>query len=444
MFLASYAITKPQRSIEMVASSPSLFETLEFTGGLFTQRRELHIFNVLDIDQKIIAQWTEASSTPPNPPPDTTTTPPDQHENTTMVFNQIADSLAGYGQLSWNFAQRWTLIGGARVTKETRTADWNRTIQSPNPPGSSVIETVLGYQAFTDADTRSEVLTLPKIALRYKPTKEISLFAHWAQGARSGGFNADSGRGDVKKDYDAEVVTERALSAKTILLDGAVRLNAGWFRMDLKDFQLQTLANATGSSPVTITTNAGSARSQGYEADLTWLPFSWLTLIGAAGNNDSTFTDFRNGPCARGRVDTDGNGDRFCDLTGAALPFAPKWTSSLTMTAALPLASIWPLGHVGIVSRSGIELQAGATMEYESLQTTGLPGDERQTQPAYQKYNAHFGFGNPGQRWSIRITGDNLTNVATNRGSGQITSSTAIWQQLEPPRNVYGAFTWEF
>jgi hypothetical protein len=45
---------------------------------------------------------------------------------------------------------------------------------------------------------------------------------------------------------------------------------------------------------------------------------------------------------------------------------------------------------------------------------------------------------------SIRVAAENLTNVATQSGSGEIqTAPGHIWQQPEPPRVVYGPLRWQ-
>lgn len=429
--------TKPQTSYEIIVSTPSLFDVFDVTAGVFWQRRELNDFLAfLELDTAAFAAWLDSRSsptTPPKPPP----TPPEGRESTTLLFNQRSDSLAGYGQVSWKFAERWNLIGGVRVTEEKKTADWQRTVSD----NSVILTELLGYEDFTAERERREVLSMPKVALQYRPDRDISLFVHWAQGFRSGGFNAGATTGQGLE-FEPEVLTERAFNAKTRFFDGALRLNVGWFRDDLKDFQFLTV---DPESMAASTVNAGSAVAEGVEADVTWAPTSWLTAIGALGLNDATFTDFRYGPCVSdGPRDTDGDGDPRCDLTGLTPPFVPKWSGSLTTDIGVPFASVPLLDRVDWFAQQGVEMQVGVSVEYSDGQNTGHPADERFVQPQYYRVNAHFGFGSLAQRWSLRVTGDNLTNEAVNRGRGLVSSSSTVVQQLEPPRLIYGQLRWDF
>lgn len=424
---------KPSFSVEAIGSTTELFGSLDFTGGIFYQNRKLKDYvSQLDINTPVFTRWLAAQSAPPPPGP-----PAAQgaHEVTTMYFNQNADSLAVYGQTGWHFAQRWTLIGGVRVSQEKKSATWNRTLSD----NAVLLPQLLGFEEFTDARNRTEVLSIPKIALQYKPADTASFFLHWAQGFRSGGFNADAGSADGLE-FEPEVLTEYAANAKLVLFGGQLRLNLGYFYDELEDFQLVT---TDPEQQATITTNAGSARAQGFELDASWAPTDWLTLIATLGTNDAVFTDFKFGPCSRDRPNTDGDADTRCDLTGETPPFVADFTSSLTATFGLPLASIPGIGAISFFDRHGIEFQGGATVEYDGDQGTGIPGDERLTQPSYSRINAHLGFGSFTQGWSFRVTGDNLTNEPVNRGRGMISSSNAIVQQTEPPRLIYGQLRWE-
>lgn len=425
---------KPSYSLEAIGSTSELFGSLDFTGGIFYQNRKLKDYvSQLDINTPVFARWLAAQSAPPPPIPPGPPTPQSAHEVTTMFFNQTADSLALYGQAGWPFARRWTLIGGLRVSQERKEATFNRTLSD----NAVILPQLLGFEEFMAQRSRTEVLSIPKVALQYKPFETASFFVHWAQGFRSGGFNADAGSNNGLE-FEPEVLTEYAANAKLVLFGGQLRLNVGYFYDELEDFQLVT---TDPEQQATITTNAGSARAQGFEMDVTWAATSWLTLIGSLGTNDAVFTDFKFGPCARDRPNTDGDADTRCDLTGETPPFVADFTSSLTATVGLPLASIPGIG--GFFGRYGVEFQGGVTVEYDGDQGTGIPGDERLTQPAYSRINAHAGFGSFTQGWSFRITGDNLTNESVNRGRGMISSSNAIVQQVEPPRLIYGQLRWE-
>ena len=416
---------KPQHSIDIVATSPLMWNgAVDFTGGLFYQQRDLDLANRLTLyDDVIIGLGTADDPTTsvvlPAPAPGAIAT-----EASTVYFEQEVRSLAGYGQMSWYFAPRWTLTLGLRVTNERKEATWERVFNTAN---TVLLTNVLGWEEFTADHELDETMLQPKIALNFKPADTVSLFAHWARGFRSGGFNAAAGRDDGLE-YDRETVDEYAINAKTRLLGGSLIFNLGLYRMELEDFQFLT----TGPGDVsTVAVNAGAARAQGVEADFTWLPTDWLTVNGAVSYNDAEFTDFEAGPCANDRPNTDGDSDPRCDRTGDELPFAPDWTATLS-----PVGQ-WPI-------TSALDLQSGFTVLYESEHTTGVPGDDRFTQDSYYKLNAFIGVKHPRAGWTLRIRGDNLTDESVNRATSQIATTDNFLQTVEPPRQIYAKFRWEF
>ena len=472
--------TKPQTSFELVTSSPPLFGgAIEFTGGLFFLERKLDPYvNVLDIDPVIMLAMIAADSDsagsdqlqlPPDLPPlavpggipdfpplvtvplpdifgllpistpgaPVMPAPPALHEVTKMRFQQTATSYAGYGQLTWNLAEEWAVLGGMRVTSEKRVADWNRTFETEN---SLLLQNLFGFREFTEQREREELLWMPKVTVRYKPAHNFSVHAHWAQGFRSGGFNADAGA-NVGLEYEPERSTEWAVNAKMQLLDNSLRLNIGVFRMDLQDFQLLTVEPEQRTG---ITVNAGSALSQGLEADFTWAPLQWLRTFGSLAYNDATFTDFKKGPCATNAPeDEDGDGDPRCDLSGVRLGFTPEWSGTVGIKSGVSIARL-PLIGDSLGQWATTLLGGGVTIEYEGDQYVGVPGDELFHEPSFVRLGANLGLADMGMRWFFRISVENLANKAISRGAGPISGTNNIVSISEAPRSVFAHFALKF
>ncbi|MGH9896635.1 MAG: hypothetical protein ACREA0_32480, partial [bacterium] len=133
-----------------------------------------------------------------------------------------------------------------------------------------------------------------------------------------------------------------------------------------------------------------------------------------------------------------------CDLTGQPLPDAPKWGNTLTTVTRYPLGAIPGVRQAFPFSLDAFDLTAGFTVEYEDVQSRGFPGDRRFRQPSFFRLKANLGLANAAQGWSLRITGDNLSNVVTRSNIQEIAGVTHLVQDVDPPRLIFGQVRWEF
>ncbi|MGH7820509.1 MAG: TonB-dependent receptor domain-containing protein, partial [Candidatus Binatia bacterium] len=123
-----------QTTAELRVSSPDLpgffgirnlfgrtLGSTDFTSGLFYQRRTqspTHTVSTLDVNLVLLlSAMTMGFPAPPE-------RPPSKIESFTNDFDLTANEVAGYGQMNWRFLDRWTLIGGLRVSHTAKEADW--------------------------------------------------------------------------------------------------------------------------------------------------------------------------------------------------------------------------------------------------------------------------------------------------------------------------------
>ncbi len=447
-----------QYTFELLGSSPGLrgllgldrLFGLDLGGsnvvlGFFFQRRELkNFFESLSLNPLLLAEFVALQDVPAAgglpPLPFSGEIVPGPREQSTQFFDETADAMAGFGQVDWNLLQRWTLSTGMRVSNETKSAETSRVFDTPT---SVAFTEVLNWHEFHRQLERSELDVAPKVSLNYKPTDDVSLFASWARAFKGGGFNAfASGGSDDELIFEGESVTQWAIDAKTRLLDGAATLNLSLFRMDLRDFQVLTAD--PGDARITIE-NAARARAQGVEADATWLPAEWLTVRWALGFNDSEFLEFPIATCPQDMVNTDGDADERCDVSGEPLVGAPKWTSALTTHATVPATAIPGLRAASAIPLGGLHLGSGFTVEYQDTQFLNPDFDRRKRQPSFVRMKASMGIENRDQGWSLGVTAENLTNEATSALAAETPTGVGhIWQFPEPPRLIYGQLRWSF
>jgi iron complex outermembrane receptor protein len=180
---------------------------------------------------------------------------------------------AVYGQGTWGFDNGVRLTLGARYTKDEREAE-KEDIFFPR-----VARGKQDYSRFS-----------PSLALEYQATDDIMLYGKAVSGYKSGGYNLRAGSvEDFERGFEEEVLVSYELGVKSVWADDRVRLNAAVFRSDYDDIQVD-IPNLFNPSQ-TSTFNAGEARIDGVEVDLTFVPVERMLLNLTYGYLDANFTE---------------------------------------------------------------------------------------------------------------------------------------------------------
>ncbi len=238
-----------------------------------------------------------------------------QHEDADL--NDTGVSL--YGQSVLTFAERLELGLGLRDDYEHRSADLRQYANPPFMPGSSP-------EAEKDFNQVS-----PHASLGYHLTPELLPYVQVSKGYKAGGFNTLAIPGHAEFNEETSRTYETGL--KTAWLKNRVVANAALFHTDWDDLQLDVPA---GSPGVFFIDNAGKARSEGGELELSVRPLTGLTLFGGAGLLTS---EFRPGSLSGGT-----------DISGNELPFAPH----LTWHAGTEYAQTITAQYTGFIRIEGV------------------------------------------------------------------------------------------
>lgn len=351
-------------------------------------------------------------------------------EEVTQDFDQKAEADAWFGQFQWQFLPEWGVEYGIRFSKEEKTATLNQFYSSD----TAILLPLLDVREYSANLARKEDNTAQRVSLNFEPSDELGIFLHWARGFRGGGFNAFSFTGERETlEFEPETATDWGLDFKTTWLDNRLRLNVSLFRLEVDDFQVlvgQSNERGVGLGTSTVE-NASKARSQGVEADMTWLVTNWFTLFSTLGVNDTEYLDFTTNRCFPDNPNTDGDDDPRCDATGKPFPLTPKYTATMLGMTTIPL------------SRSGLVMQVGGGFDFQTEQFANTSLDPRYITDDVTRWRATIGIGNVLQGWSFRIQGENLTNEIVNIRQGQIVRG-AVVEGVEAPRTIYGSFRYNF
>lgn len=170
----------------------------------------------------------------------------------TQRYGFATSSRAAYGQLNYDITDRLTLTAGVRRTIDHR---------------DGYATHVVGASGFTGfAGNVSAGATSPMASLSFKVTPNVMVYARYAKGFKSGGFNGQAATLQAASTpYLPETKNSFELGAKTMLFDGKLRLNADVFHE--RDSGLQqtvAFANNDGTTGTNIV-NVGTSTDQGVE-----------------------------------------------------------------------------------------------------------------------------------------------------------------------------------
>ncbi len=212
-------------------------------------------------------------------------------------------SYAAFGQVDWQFADRWTLGAGVRFTYEKK--DYFRT--------TSTFTNLLGNAdpayTFDDSDHWSD--WTPTFTLDYDMNDNVRLYGRLSNGFKSGGFNGRANLPSDKGSFDPETVWSAEIGAKTIMADGKFQANYAVFASKYDDFQAR-VSIGEGLEASLPVLNAATLDIWGAEAEFIWAPTDALQFNSQIGYLNSTYGD-------EGFSGADGVEDEPA--------FSPKWTA---------------------------------------------------------------------------------------------------------------------
>ncbi|MBS0517014.1 MAG: TonB-dependent receptor [Proteobacteria bacterium] len=226
-------------------------------------------------------------------------------------------SYAAFAAADWKLTGALTLNLGGRFTHDRlRLRDY-----STMGPIVFGLGTVTGFDDGQSADSFD-----PSVGLTYAVAPATNLYARYARGYKSGGWNVDFISAAVFADglrFRPERVDSGEIGLKHQGRD--VRLSLSAFYMTIGDYQIDQFVDLGAGQTSIQLKNAARARSWGAEAQLDAQPVARLNLSLGAGYTNAEFRRFPDG------------GGPGVDLDGNRLPYAPRITASAEVRYAIPL-----------------------------------------------------------------------------------------------------------
>ncbi|WP_083748741.1 TonB-dependent receptor [Pelomonas sp. KK5] len=217
---------------------------------------------------------------------------------------------------------------------------------------------------------------------RWRPTQELSTFLRYSTGYRPGGpqTNANPPPG-TPATFKPDTVANTELGIKGTALDRRLSFDASIYHIDWKDVQLNGLSGGT-----LLLANAGKARVNGLEAQLSYLLQGNVQIGANIGFNDAKLTEVGTATAAY-----------LGAAAGDRLPGSSKVTAAAFGDWSFP---------VGDMTGS-----LGATLRYQGAKPSSFPGSALNPNyniPAYTQLDLRAGL--EWSRYQLRLRLDNATD----------------------------------
>lgn len=357
---------------------------------------------------------------------------------------------AAFGEVNFQATDALRVTAGIRYSKEYKHIVGNLFRYAALPAAGNVnvplYNTVLGAEPLVFGVTPLAAMNRKtsfskvtwRLAVDYKVSRDVMVYASYNRGFKSGTFNPSS-INQAQVPVSPEIIDAYEVGFKSEFLDRRVRLNAAAFYYDYKNLQVGLIS----SLGVTSVQNAASARIQGLDIDLTAAPADNITIRSALNLLDSKYKNYGNAQIFLPRVATACNpaspltaaqasalaalpkqpGSMSCSLnaSGLDLIFAPKLTANFAVDYNIPIGESRLLLTGSIYHNGGFDI---------------VPGGNYAHVNSYETVSASATYYAPDDRYFIRGWIDNLTN---NRHPIYISPQALGFQEVSARPVSYGA-----
>jgi iron complex outermembrane recepter protein len=303
------------------------------------------------------------------------------------------NSLAAYGQLTWNLTDRLRLQPGLRANYDTKDATYNSTVTGgiANPTAAQLAQQRAALPAQFYTAKYRDFNVSGDVNLSWRPVDDVLLYVVYSKAFKSGGINLNGlpfrADGVTVATELAQVKPERVnhfeVGAKTQFWDRKVTVNVTAYRTDVDDYQTTVTNGAIGIVRGYLA-NA-DIRIQGIEGEISLRPTERFTSYFNFAYNDGKYTRFPDAPVA---PEFTGGAAQSIDISGQELPGISKWALAWGAEANLPVG-----GNDG-------QIYIGTDASYRSSFSSNATPSPYFRVDAYSIANVRAGYRNA-DNWNI-------------------------------------------
>lgn len=238
---------------------------------------------------------------------------------------------------------------------------------------------------------------LPRFAIRYEHSENVTAYANVAKGYIPGGFNlAASADPTVAEDilrFGSESVWNYELGLKTSFNDKRGYLNLAAFLIESDGWQeFDVLTDETGvlTTPSFISSDA-NIENTGFEIEFSYALTDQLNFATNLGYTDAVYRDTEFVVGGRGQVGA------VEDLDGVPVKLVPEYDANIALS--------YDFGG-GFYARAEADFTGETPLEFRSRELDPLA--DRATQKAVTRFNLYAGY--EADRYAVKLFAENITN----------------------------------
>lgn len=328
-----------------------------------------------------------------------------------------SSNYAVFGQATYRLSDMFAITGGLRYTWDElsfthiRAPGVNATTGLPatgpgvsgNPAGGTIASGGNGTNVSSGSSSNSNLSG--KAVVQFTPSRDIMLYGSYTRGYKGPAFNVFFNHTAPTNAVPIDEETSNAFEVglKSQFLNNKVQLNLAGFTVQYDGFQANNFVLLNGAV-VTNLTNAGTVKSQGFEADFTAVPVTGLTLRASAAYADAKVKRFNPNPLTNAPDARD----------GTRLPLAPKFTYTLGADYERPV------GNMVVYLNTDYR---HVSKQYSDLGESG-PID------AYGQWNASLGLSDADDKYRLTFYLRNITDES------YVLLNVSDGQRLQIPRDA--------
>jgi iron complex outermembrane recepter protein len=290
---------------------------------------------------------------------------------------------------------------------------------TPVPTGDGTL--TVGSRV-TSKDSATYSRTTWRAAAEYDLSNQALLYSSYETGFKSGGFFFSDDAGI----FQPESIGAFTIGLKSRLLSYRLNANVELFDWLYKNQQVSRIVVDSKNVSILRTDNVGRESSRGVEADVEYLLFANTHVSANVQYLDAVEKSYvyLGAPALTGCPRTPTSGGAFTvDCSGRQSPYAPRWTAGLGASHALELAD-------------GARLLIDTRARYQSKTLMGTDFLAQQEQSAYWVVDASLAINTAGDRYSIGVFGQNLTDRTILSNTWVMPFSSFAVGALRPPRTI--------
>ncbi len=296
-------------------------------------------------------------------------------------FQRDREEISVFGEVAFDITKRLTATFGARYYSIEVGLQGQSSFATLGPVDRNAGNNVDARLAGRTPNTESDVIF--KGNLSYQATDDVLFYFNYAEGFRAGNFNRN-GTGtdpdDIPFSFESDTVRSYEAGWRTQLFGNRLRLNGALFRTDFEDIQQSILDFSI--SNVTFFDNVGSARINGAELEVEFVPTDNLTIFGGFSVLDSELTELPGTLVSTAPV-------------GEELAHAPDFAGNL---GARYEADLGPY-----------QFHAQAFVNYTSDRFASIITADRFLLEDYAQVDLEIGLSR--DNWRVRLFGENLNDT---------------------------------